>query len=103
MTTALSLLAIVSIPGLVIGLVCLAVIDRVGTAANTRFRLPWRRTADGRPLAATGFEEFHAVYFASKRHDIDERHSSLVRRDEEGDGAPPIDLDAGTATIRRPG
>jgi hypothetical protein len=88
-----------TLPGLVLLLLALAVIDRLGHAANSsRLRLPWRKTADGRPLAATGFEELHALYASSKRHEIDERRSSLVMRDEAGDNA--VDLDAGTAVIR---
>lgn len=96
---------ITSIPGLVLLLFGLAVIDRIGATANQRLRLPWRRPEDGRPLAAVGLDELHAIYYASKRHELDQRQTSLMMRDEEGDGAPPrskVDLDAGTAVIRKP-
>ncbi|MFC5750781.1 DUF6191 domain-containing protein [Actinomadura rugatobispora] len=99
MPAALTVMVIVSLPGLVLLLFALAVIDRVGHAANSsRLRLPWRKAADGRPLAATGFEELQSLYASSKRHEVDQRQSSLVMRDEEGDNR--LDLDAGTAVIR---
>ncbi|GAA2455597.1 hypothetical protein GCM10010191_88540 [Actinomadura vinacea] len=104
MSLVIAIMAIVSIPGLVLLLFAFAVIDRIGHAANSsRLRLPWRKTADGRPMAAAGFEELHAVYGSSKRHEIDQRQSALMLRDDEGDDAPPrsrVDLDTGTATIR---
>ncbi|XVQ11208.1 DUF6191 domain-containing protein [Spirillospora sp. CA-255316] len=94
MPAALTIMVIVSLPGLVLLLFGLAVIERVGG----RLRVPWRKTADGRPMAATGFEELQALYTSTKRHEIDQRQSSLIMREEEGDNA--VDLDAGTAVIR---
>jgi hypothetical protein len=81
MTVVLSLMAIVSIPGLVL-------VDRIGLAANTRFP-PWRKSADGRPLAAAGVDELHALFFSAKRHELDQRRSSLLLRDEEATTHPP--------------
>lgn len=104
MTAVFAIMSIVSVPGVVILLVVLAGIDSMGKAANRRLRLPWRKDAAGRPLASPGLEELHALYYATKRRELDERRTSLMLRDEEGDGAPPrcqVDLDAGTAVIRR--
>ncbi|TDD73996.1 DUF6191 domain-containing protein [Actinomadura rubrisoli] len=97
--------AFLTIPGLVIGLVLLAAVDRLGLWANARFRLPWRRDETGRPLSAIGLEQVDELFHASKRYELDQRRTSLMLRDEERDGAPPaarVDLDAGTAVLRRP-
>jgi Family of unknown function (DUF6191) len=104
MAAALALMFAISIPGLVLLLVLLASIDRLGVAAGRRLRLPWRRAEEGRPLAAPGIDELNALFYATKRYELDERRTSLMLRDEEGDGAPPysvVDLDAGTAVIRK--
>lgn len=56
-------------------------------------------------MTAAGLDELQAFYYAAKRHEIDQRQTSLMLRDDENDGAPPrsvVDLDAGRATIRRP-
>ncbi|MGH3387796.1 MAG: DUF6191 domain-containing protein [Actinomadura sp.] len=91
-----------SIPGLVLLLIAFAAIDRMGLAANRRLRLPWH--SDGRPMAAPGIDELHAIFYATKRHEMDQRRTSLMLRDEETDGAPPrseVDLNAGSAIIRQ--
>ena len=57
----------------------------------------------GLDLAAVGIEELDAVYLAGKRHELDQRQTMLMMRDEQGDGAPPrteTDLEGGTAVIR---
>lgn len=104
--SVVSALVFASLPVLVLLLVAFAVIDRIGQAANaSRLRLPWRKGADGRPLPAAGVEELHALYVSTKRHEIDERRTSLILREDEDDGAPPakaVDLDAGTVVVRRP-
>ncbi|GAA1908670.1 DUF6191 domain-containing protein [Streptantibioticus ferralitis] len=48
--------------------------------------------------------ELHAFFNANKRVQIEQRRAELILRDDEQDGAPPrmgIDLDAGTAVVRR--
>jgi hypothetical protein len=93
-----------TIPGLVLGLVVLAAIDRMGLWANRRLRLPWRRDEQGRGVSAVGVDELSAFFQGTKRQQLDDKRSSLVLRDEENDGAPPrstVDLDGGTAVIRR--
>jgi hypothetical protein len=104
MSALIALLAVISIPGLVVLLVVFAAVDRMGLAVGRRLRLPWRTEESGRPMAAAGVDELQAIFYATKRHELDERRTSLMLRDEAGDGAPPrgaIDLDAGTAVIRR--
>jgi hypothetical protein len=91
-----------TIPGLVILLVAFAAIDRMGLWANRNIRLPWRKEGH-RPMSAPGIDEMQALFYASKRHEIDQRRTSLMLRDKEGDGAPPyseVDLAGGTAIIR---
>jgi hypothetical protein len=103
MAVVVVLISIVSIPGLVVLLVVVAGIDRMGQSANRRLRLPWRKEETRRPLAASGIEEMHAIFYAAKRHELDQRRTSLMLRDEEADGASPrntVDLDHGIAVIR---
>lgn len=102
----MALIVFMTIPGLVLLLIVLVAIDRLGLAANRRLRLPWRREDAGRPMSAPAIDEMHAILYATKRHELDQRRTSLMLRDEEKDGAPPrseIDLDRGTATIRAQG
>ncbi|MFD0690765.1 DUF6191 domain-containing protein [Actinomadura fibrosa] len=97
--------AFVSIPGLVLGLIAFAVLDRAGLWAHRRFRLPWKRDEVGRPVSAIAVGELDAFFHGTHRHRDEQRRSSLMLRDEEGDAAPPrtrVDLDAGTAVVRRP-
>ncbi|MCD0451707.1 DUF6191 domain-containing protein [Actinocorallia sp. API 0066] len=92
-----------TVPGLVLLLVVLAAVDRLGLAAHRRLRLPWRTEEQGRAVSAAGIDELQALFHATKRYELDQRRTSLMLRDEEGDGAPPrtrIDLDGGTAVIR---
>ncbi|WP_425554662.1 DUF6191 domain-containing protein [Kitasatospora putterlickiae] len=52
----------------------------------------------------TAVEELHALFNANKRVQIEQRQAQLVLRDDERAGAPPgagVDLDAGTAMVRR--
>ncbi|REF00130.1 DUF6191 domain-containing protein [Thermomonospora umbrina] len=105
MTAFVAIFFITSLPGLVLLLFGLAAVDRMGQMGNRHLRLPWRRSEDGRSIAAPGLEEFDALYNSAKRHELRERRTSLMLRDEEGDAAPPrdrVDLDAGIAVIRRP-
>lgn len=104
MAVVIALMGVISVPGLVLLLVLFATIDRMGRTAGHRLRLPWPRTESGRPRAAPGIDELQAFFYATKRHELDQRQTSLMLRDEEGDGAPPhseVDLDAGTAIIRK--
>ncbi|MFF7591357.1 DUF6191 domain-containing protein [Kitasatospora purpeofusca] len=67
-------------------------------------RLRRRDDLGERGAGATATEELHALLYAGKRVQLEQRRIELVLRDGENDGAPPragIDLDAGTATVRR--
>lgn len=69
-------------------------------------RLAARSPHSGVGLGATVTEELHAFMNANKRVQIERRQVELVLRDDVHGGAPPrmgIDLDSGTAVIRRSG
>jgi len=101
---AVAFVFFLTLPGLVVGLVALAVVDRAGRWISGRSGLPWYR--DGRrPAPAPGLDELQALFYASKRPAIEQRRLELVLRDDQHDGAPPrirIDLDAGRAVITGP-
>jgi Family of unknown function (DUF6191) len=91
-----------SLPGLVVMLVVLAALERFGLWAGNRSWLPWRRKREGTPVSAAGFEELDAFFGAGKRHELDERNHSLVLREDEEEGAPPlmkIDLDGNRVVL----
>jgi hypothetical protein len=101
----MSIIVFMTVPGGVLTLIVLVAIDRMGLWGHRTLRLPWRRDTDGRAVSAPGIDELHAIFYASKRHEIDQRRTTLMLRDEEGDGAPArggIDLEAGTAVIIPP-
>jgi hypothetical protein len=59
-----------------------------------------------RGLGAVATEELHALLYPGKRVQLEQRRVELVLREDEHDGAPRrtgIDLDGGTARIRRAG
>ncbi|MFB7125238.1 DUF6191 domain-containing protein [Kitasatospora sp. NPDC056273] len=95
-----------SIPGLVCALVVLAALDQLALRARRARWVPWRGTGREGQISATGFEQLHAQFAAGKQHELDERRSTLMLRDEEGEGAPPrtrVDLANGTAVVVAPG
>ncbi|MEU3572035.1 DUF6191 domain-containing protein [Kitasatospora sp. NPDC036755] len=95
-----------SIPGLVCALVVLAALDQLALRAGRARWVPWRGTGREGQISATGFEQLHAQFAAGKQHELDERGSTLMLRDEEGEGAPPrtrVDLAGGTAVVVVPG
>jgi len=96
----------VSIPGLVCALVVVAFVDQLALGARNARWIPWRGTGREGQVSATGFEQLHAQFAAGKQHELDQRRTTLMLRDEEGEGAPPqsrVDLAAGVAVVRRPG
>lgn len=99
----MAIAALVSLPGLVIMLVLVAFVDQLLLRAGRAGLLPWRASGSTGQVSATGFEQLHASLSPAKDAELRHRRSSLMLRDEEGDGAPPravVDLDGGTATIR---
>ncbi|NUT94221.1 MAG: hypothetical protein HOY78_19590 [Saccharothrix sp.] len=83
-----------SIPGLAVLLVALAAGERVWRAVRRR---------RGHPVVSrAAFDEFTQIMHGSKRIELDERQTELMRRDDEEDGAPPrgpIDLDSGAVRL----
>ncbi|KIQ65447.1 hypothetical protein TR51_16280 [Kitasatospora griseola] len=95
-----------TLPGLVLLLTALAVVDQVLLRAGRAGLLPWRPGHRQGQISATGFEQLHAQFSAGKQNELKERQSALMLRDEDEDGAPPnrtrIDLARGSAVIRLP-
>jgi hypothetical protein len=57
----------------------------------------------GTPLSATYVNELTALFYGTKRVELDHRDSISMMRDEDPQAAPPnqdIDLDKGTVTLR---
>ena len=90
-----------TLPGLVLLLLLVAVVEQV--AARLRRRSPLTRRT--RPtLTAAGMDFMAVLTMPEKERELDQRASEKVRRVTQEDGAPPrstVDLDAGTARIAR--
>ncbi len=99
----MALVFFMTIPGLAVGLVLLAALDRFGLWLHGRSGLPWYR--DGhRAAPAAGFDELQAAFQSGKRHAIEQRRLESVLRDDGDDGAPPhfrIECGEGRAVIVR--
>ncbi|WP_174188928.1 DUF6191 domain-containing protein [Nocardia barduliensis] len=84
-----------SIPGWVILLVLVAVYEL--TVNKRRGR---RRT----PISGTFTDEFTALFYSTKRMELDHRESVSMLRDEQDQGAPPlvgVDLERRTVVLRK--
>ncbi|MEV7419230.1 DUF6191 domain-containing protein [Streptomyces sp. NPDC089919] len=95
-----------TVPGLALILTATAFLDLALVRLGRAGLLPWRWNGRQGQVACTGFEQLHASFSPGKQHELKERRSALVMRDDEEDGAPPrtrIDLDGGTALVRLPG
>ncbi|MCX4579757.1 DUF6191 domain-containing protein [Streptomyces sp. NBC_01571] len=95
-----------TLPGLVVVPTLTAFADQALLRAGRAGLLPWRNGARQGQMSATGFEQLHASLSPGKQHELKERQSALVMRDDEEDGAPAhrttVDLNTGT-TVVRPG
>lgn len=63
-----------------------------------------RRKRPGAPLSSTYINEFTAMFYGSKRMELDHRDSWSMMRDEESQGAPPslgVDLDNGVVDLEK--
>ncbi|MCE7010430.1 DUF6191 domain-containing protein [Kibdelosporangium philippinense] len=60
-----------------------------------------RRKQSGTPLAETYINEFTAVFYGSKRMQLEHRDSVAILREEDAQGAPPsaVDLAKGTVVV----
>ncbi|MGW0755950.1 DUF6191 domain-containing protein [Streptomyces sp. NPDC002814] len=96
----------VTLPGLVILLTVIAFVDQLLLRMGRAGLLPWRNSARVGQVSATGFEQLHGALSPGKQHELKQRQSSLVMRDDEEDGAPPnrtrVDLGGGVAVVRLP-
>jgi hypothetical protein len=64
-----------------------------------------RRRRTGKRLSATYVDEVTAMFYGTKRMELNHRDSVEMLREEEDDGAPPrfgVDLDRGTVSVRPP-
>jgi hypothetical protein len=100
----MAFIVLMTLPGLVILLTVLAFTDQLLLQIGRARVLPWRNPGRQGQVSAVGFEQLHASFSAGKQHELKERQSALLLRDDEEDGAPPnrtrIDLDSGTAVVR---
>jgi Family of unknown function (DUF6191) len=89
-----------SLPGLACLLVLLVALERLGLWFSGHSWLPWRWSK--RPVSAAALDEVTALFYATKHHELQQRRTELMLREEAGDGAPRamrLDLDHGTPTI----
>jgi hypothetical protein len=91
-------LFMMSLPGLVL---LLAIVGGIEVALVRRRRKRGEVTA--RPkVAEVGFDALGLALSPSRKHKMEHDEFMEVKRDEEGDAAPPrstVDLEAGTARI----
>jgi hypothetical protein len=62
------------------------------------------RRRSGPTVTATYLDEVTAVFYGTKRDQLDHRDSWSMMREEDAQGAPPstgLDLDQGTMVLRR--
>lgn len=73
----------------------------VGVAVYELLRQRGRKRK-GTPLATTTVNEITAMFYGSKRMELEHRDSVAVMREEDAQGAPPprVDLDRGVAVLR---
>jgi hypothetical protein len=88
-----------TIPGIAVLLVVLAVVERTASRLRRRSPLAHRHRA---ALSAAGTDVFSAALVPGRAVDLEQRRASELMREDETDGAPPrsrIDLDAGVAHL----
>ncbi|WP_228002946.1 DUF6191 domain-containing protein [Nocardia australiensis] len=96
------MLVAVTIPGLALLLVALAFTEMTWRKVTGKALVPWMRGTD-RPISAVGFEQFDAVFAAGRHHEFAQQQSTLMHRENPGDGAPggiDVDLTASKATVQ---
>ncbi|SDI61336.1 hypothetical protein SAMN05192558_106283 [Actinokineospora alba] len=63
----------------------------------------WRKRP-GTPISATYVNEFTAIFYGTKRTELDHRDSMSLMREDDAQGAPPglgVDLDRGIVVLER--
>jgi hypothetical protein len=93
-------LVALTLPGLVILLVVVAVAEQAWSRVGRRSLLHGR---ERHALSAGGMDVFSAALFPGKAVDLEQQRVRELRRDDVEDGAPPnrIDLDAGVVYLDR--
>lgn len=62
-----------------------------------------RRKRSGTPVSATYINEVTAMFYGSKRIELDHRDSQSLMREDDAEGAPPrmgVDLERGVVSVR---
>ncbi|WP_222718873.1 DUF6191 domain-containing protein [Actinokineospora xionganensis] len=62
------------------------------------------RTKKRAPVSATYVNEFTAIFYGTKRMELDHRDSMSLMREDDAQGAPPglgVDLDRGVVVLQR--
>ncbi|MGY1618523.1 DUF6191 domain-containing protein [Geodermatophilus sp. SYSU D00691] len=92
------LLVALTLPGLVLLLVAVAVLEQVAARVGRRGPLSRRRRS---ALSAGGMDVFSAALAPGRAVDLEQQRVRELRRDDVEDGAPParIDLDGGAAYL----
>ena len=97
-----SLLVALTIPGLAVLLVVLAVVERAASGLHRHSPLHGRRR---HAVSAAGADILAATLDRGRRVDVDRRLAAELLREDGTDGAPPhgrVDLDAGVAYLVLP-
>lgn len=92
----MELLIGMSLPGLVILLSVLGILELVGEKRRGGPR-------HGTAMASTGFDILQEALYPSKRYELEERDAQALMAEQDDDGAPPrstIDLSSNRAVIR---
>lgn len=95
------MLVAMTIPGLAIALIVFAFAETTWRKLTGKTLVPWMR-GDGRPVSAVGLEQFDALFVAGRHQEFDQVQSTLMYRENPGDGAPggvDLDLQSGRATL----
>lgn len=90
-----------TLPGLVVALILVGFADRLWQRHRARLGRPESHAR----VSAAGFDLFQAHFSAGKQHELEQRRSELLLRDEDETGAPPrsrVNLDRGVAYLRLP-
>jgi hypothetical protein len=98
----LGLLLSLTLPGVVLLLLAVAVAEQAWSRLGRRSRFSGRRR---HALSASGMDVFSAAVDPGRAVDLEEQRSRAVTREDIRDGAPPwarIDLASGTAVLDVP-
>jgi hypothetical protein len=98
---AAGVLFALTLPGLVILLVAVAVAEQLWSRAGRSSPLHGRQR---HALSASGLDVFSAALVPGRDVDLEQQRTREIRRDDVEDGGPPygrIDLDSGVAWLDR--